>query len=238
MGTHMHPHREQSTTVPSGQPAAVKTADGPFCINSSPFCYQTPADAGGSIDGEREGLVRAVFVGNLDGVQVTKSSSNRPGRWIQLLSGTAVGIAGFVLTLALTAVILSAVVAGLDPLVNVTTALVGLGSVGLMALLAVTALAIPIFFLKRHIVSFPTSIAPAAGGVMIAVAVCMAFANYSAVTGVDSVFVNHLPYLLIVVASIGAVQAQWIRWQRPDLYVRIGASRVDEAVGGCEPVES
>ena len=177
-------------------------------------------------------------LGNLDEVQVKKNSSSRAGLWTQLLSGTAVGIAGFVLTLALTAVILSAVVAGLDPLVNVTTALVGLGSVGLMALLAVTALAIPIFFLKRHIVSFPTSIAPAAGGVMIAVAVCMAFANYSAVTGVDSVFVNHLPYLLIVVASIGAVQAQWIRWQRPDLYVRIGASRVDEAVGGCEPVES
>lgn len=147
-------------------------------------------------------------------------------------------IAGFVLTLALATVILSAVVAGLDPLVNVTTALVGLGSVGLMALLAVTALAIPIFFLKRQIVSFSTSIAPAAGGVMIAVAVCMAFANYSAVTGVDSVFVNHLPYLLIFVASVGAVQARWIRWRRPDLYVRIGASRVDDVVGGCEPVEA
>lgn len=142
-------------------------------------------------------------------------------------------IAALLLAGVLAAVLVASAIAGLDPLVNVTTALVGLGSVGLMALLAVTALAIPVFFLKRGIVGVRTSLAPAIGGIVITVAVCLAFANYSAITGVRSVFVNHLPYLLVIVAAAGAAQARWLRARKPDIYERIGATRVEESAAGA-----
>jgi amino acid transporter len=141
-------------------------------------------------------------------------------------------VAALLLAAVLTGVIVCSALVGLDPLVNVTTALVGLGSVGLMALLALTALAIPLFFLKRRMLGLRTSIAPVMGGTVIAMAVCLAFANYSAITGVQSPVVNSLPYLLVVVASLGALQARWLRTKNPVIYAQIGATRVDEGAVG------
>jgi hypothetical protein len=59
--------------------------------------------------------------------------------------------------------------------------------------------------------------------------VYLAFVNYSAITGVDSVVINHLPYLLAAVAIVGAVQAQWLRICNPRIYSRIGATRVEHS---------
>jgi len=130
------------------------------------------------------------------------------------------------------------VLAGLDPLVNVTTALTGLGSVGLMALLSVTALAIPVFFARRRMVSLSRTVAPAIGGVIISIATTLAFTNYSVLTGVDSTIINHLPYVLLVVAIVGATQAAWLRRNRPDIYSRIGSTRVDEPADAKDPTAS
>ncbi|MEP7247775.1 MAG: APC family permease, partial [Gammaproteobacteria bacterium] len=120
-----------------------------------------------------------------------------------------------------------AVLAGLDPLTNVATALVGLGSVGLMALLAITSLTIPIFFARRRMFGFAVTVAPAVGGLIIAAATVLAFLNYSVLTGVDSVVINRLPYLLIALAAFGAGQALWLRRRNPALYLRIAATRIE-----------
>jgi hypothetical protein len=98
----------------------------------------------------------------------------------------------------------------------------------LMALLAITALAIPFFFLKQRMIGLRTSVAPVLGGAVIAVAVYQACANYSAITGVESVVINRLPYLLLAVAVFGAAQARWLRARKPRIYAQIGATRVDE----------
>jgi amino acid transporter len=137
-------------------------------------------------------------------------------------------IATSILAIVLAAIIAASAMAGLDPLVNVTTALVGLGSVGLMALLAITSLAIPLFFLRRRIFGLRMSLAPAIGGSVIAIAAYLACTHYSAVTGVDSTVVNHLPYVLVIVALAGTLQARWLRARRPAIYAQIGATQVDE----------
>jgi amino acid transporter len=142
-------------------------------------------------------------------------------------------VAALLLAAILAAVMAGSALAGLDPLVNVTTALVGVGSVGLMALLAITALAIPLFFLKRRIFGLRTSVAPVVGGTVIAIAVCLAFTNYAAITGVTSAVVNNLPYLLVMVALLGALQARWLRTRNPLIYSQIGATRVDESIGSA-----
>lgn len=141
-------------------------------------------------------------------------------------------VAGAVLSVGLVAVVAAAQALGLDPLVNVTTALVGLGSVGLMTLLAVTALGIPVFFLRQRSPSVSNTLAPFLGGLIIAGAVYLAFTNYSLVTGVTSTAINHLPYLLLVVAGVGVIQAEWLRRCRPAVYLQIGRNRVEDAAGG------
>lgn len=137
-------------------------------------------------------------------------------------------VAGLVLTIALSLVIGVCAAAGLDPLVNVTTALVGLGSVGLMALLAITALAIPVYFLRRQAFGLGTVVAPAIGGLLISAATVLAFVNYPTLTGVDSAVINRLPYLLLVIAAAGAMQALWLKHADAARYERIGSTRIEE----------
>jgi hypothetical protein len=136
-----------------------------------------------------------------------------------------------VLATAIVIVFVLAVLAGLDPLTNVSTALVGVGSVGLMALLAITALTIPIFFARRRMFGFAVTVAPVVGGLVIAAATVLAFLNYSVLTGVDSVVINRLPYVLIALAAFGTCQARWLQWKNPALYLRIASTRVDEERG-------
>ncbi len=80
-------------------------------------------------------------------------------------------IAGWVLTVALLIVLMLSALAGLDPLTNVATALVGLGSVGLMALLAVTSTDhTGVLRTTRHVRSRRYRVAPGVGGLVIAAA--------------------------------------------------------------------
>ena len=136
-------------------------------------------------------------------------------------------VAGSFLGAMLIVVVGTGALAGLHPLLNISTSLVGLGSVGLMSLLAVTALIVPIFFARRGIHGVATTVAPAIGGIAIAVATVLAVINYSALTGVESRVINSLPWLLVLSALIGIIEAQWLRIHRPGAYELIGASRVD-----------
>jgi amino acid transporter len=137
-------------------------------------------------------------------------------------------VACALLSLVLLAVFVEAAIARLDPLLNVSTALTGVGSVGLMALLATTALGIPVFFIRRRIWDIRVTLAPAVGGLMIAVATLLAVQNYSAITGVTSKTINNLPVGLVVIALIGVCQALWLLKNRPSTFYGIGSNRVDQ----------
>lgn len=139
-------------------------------------------------------------------------------------------VAGIFLTVILIVITGVSAVAGLDPLLNISPMFVGLGSVGLMILLAITALGIPVFFARQGTYSLVTTVAPAVGGLAIVAATWLALTNYTALTGVDSPLVNSLPWLLPIVAVAGFVQAVWLRANRPRDYDRIGASRVEEQI--------
>lgn len=137
-------------------------------------------------------------------------------------------IATMVLTLALMIVFVVGVLAGLHPLTNLSTSLVGLGSVGLMTLLAVTSLTIPIYFARRRLFSLRITVAPAVGGLVIGSATVLAFKNYHLLTNVDSVVINRLPYLLVALAIVGVAQALWLRRSDPPRYQRIASTRIDK----------
>lgn len=115
---------------------------------------------------------------------------------------------------------------GLDPLLNISTALVGVGAVGLMALLAVTALGIPVFFARRGVWGVRVTLAPSVGGCLIFLGTYLAVRNYPALTGVPSGVINYLPVILLVVTAVGIVQARWLLKHDPTVFNQIGSHRV------------
>lgn len=134
--------------------------------------------------------------------------------------------AGLPIVAVLSIVITLFALAGLDPLLSLTTALTGFGSVGLMALLCVTAFAVP-FFLRAETGGFGrVSLFPFAGGLLLLAGTVMSVGNYPLLTGTDSVLVNRLPILLVAIALAGGLQAVALRSRRPDIFARIGSSRI------------
>ena len=134
--------------------------------------------------------------------------------------------AGLPIILVLAIVISLFALAGLDPLLSLTTALTGFGSVGLMALLTITAFAIPLFLKKRLGRFGLVSIFPFMGGAMLLVGTILSVANYPLLTGTDSKLINQLPILLAVIAAAGMVQALILRRRHPAIFARIGLSQV------------
>lgn len=134
------------------------------------------------------------------------------------------------LTQTLTAGVVLAVfaVAGVAPEL-VFAWLAGIGTLAIIVLMAVTALGIVVFFVRRGEVGWSTVIAPALGGIGLAVAACLIVANFPLLVGdVDAdgapVFGTlsvSLLAIIVAAAVAGAVWAVMLRSRRPDRYTRI-----------------
>lgn len=142
-------------------------------------------------------------------------------------------IACLVLTIILTVIIGLFALAGLDPLLSLSTSLSSMGAVGLEILLAATSLSIPLYFARRREFSFGTIWAPLIAGVAIAVCTYLSLANYSALTGTTLGVVNKLPLIFVGLVALGFAQGLWLRRYRPDVYARVGSTHVE---GDAVPV--
>ncbi|WP_088942983.1 APC family permease [Rhodococcus sp. 1168] len=125
---------------------------------------------------------------------------------------------------AINCVVISAfAAAGLDPYLNLSVSMSGLGTLGLVLLQATTAFAVIGFFRKRadrH--WWRTTTAPLLGGLGLSVAAVLIVVHYRSLTGVDNMVVNALPTMLAIVALIGALYALWLQRYRPAVYAEIG----------------
>jgi len=137
-------------------------------------------------------------------------------------------IACFVLTAIFAIVIGLFALAGLDPLLNLTTSLSSMGAVGLMILLTTTSIAVPIFFARRGEFSLGKTVAPLIGGLLIAGATYLSLENYSALTGTQLAIVNHLPILFLPLAIFGYLHGRFLKSFRRDIYNGIGSTRIEE----------
>lgn len=131
------------------------------------------------------------------------------------------------LTIVLAVIVGMFALAGLDPLLSLSTSLSSMGAVGLEILLVVTSLSIPIFFLRKGEISIGTIWAPLFAGLAIAVITYLSLANYPALTGTDLVAVNCLPALFLVLVLFGLAHGLWLRRHRPATYARIGSTHVE-----------
>jgi amino acid transporter len=118
-------------------------------------------------------------------------------------------------------------VANADPLLTVDTSAAGIGTVGILILQAVVAVAVIRFFVKRGGPNrvWATKIAPALGGVGLASVVVLTLVNYPVLSGSPSVLINELPWVFPIVIVAGIGYALWLRRNRPSVYAQIGNGR-------------
>lgn len=136
-------------------------------------------------------------------------------------------VASLVQWTLLVAIVAGFAIAGLDPLTNLSTAMTGFGAVGLMAMLAVTSLAILAFFWKRGERGWAVTVAPIVATAGLAVSTVLALVNYPSLTGSTSSVINNLPWLHLITIALGIGIALRMRARKPAVYAAMGSTRVE-----------
>lgn len=109
--------------------------------------------------------------------------------------------------------------ARLDPVADLTASMTGFGTLGILALQLLAAVAILVHFRRtrdRRVVR--TLIAPGLGAVGLGLIVTLAILNFATLAGSSNGVVPQLPWLLLVVVVAGLVVAEWLRRRRPTVY--------------------
>ncbi len=118
-------------------------------------------------------------------------------------------------------------IAGLDPLLNLSTAMTGFGAVGLLSLMALTSASIAVLLWNRGIRGIAATVCPVLAAVGLAIATVLSISNYPDLTGSDSAVINALPWLHVPIVLGGLAVAIWLQRKRPAVYARLGSTRVE-----------
>ncbi|MFF8908778.1 APC family permease [Streptomyces olivaceoviridis] len=139
--------------------------------------------------------------------------------------------ASLVQTAISSAVVLVYAAAGFDPYANMSTSMVGLGTLGVIVLQAMTSVAVLAYFRRRPRHWWNTALAPALGSVGLVVACVLVVRNFGVLTGTANRVVTSLPWVLAAAWAIGFVQAWRMRAVRPDRYLGLGRAAEDLTAG-------
>lgn len=126
-------------------------------------------------------------------------------------------------------------VVGLDPITSLVPSMTGFGTLGIITLQLLAALAIVVHFRRtRDPRYFSTLIAPGLGLVGLAVIVVLAIINFPVLAGSDAPLIGALPLLLLAALAGGLVWALHLRRKRPEVYEGLNddLERFDEANTG------
>jgi amino acid transporter len=136
-------------------------------------------------------------------------------------------IGSLVITAVTVLVIVVFTAAGADPYTVVASSLVGLGTLGIIASQAATALAVVVFFWRRHDRDVWRSVvAPAVGFIGLGAGVVLAAVHYDTLSGSQNPWVNAVPGALILAAMAGVLVALRLRRERPAVYAALAGSRL------------
>jgi amino acid transporter len=128
--------------------------------------------------------------------------------------------------------------AGLHPYVNLATSMLGLGTLGVVALQCAAAVSVLGFFRNRQDRHWwRTGLAPALGLLGLGTAGVLLVQNFAIVTGTTSAIVNLLPWLLALAAVAGVAYALWMRSNDPQRYdaIAVTPARPEEEIAPLWP---
>ncbi|MFI0354202.1 APC family permease [Actinomadura sp. 9N407] len=116
--------------------------------------------------------------------------------------------------------------AGLDPLLDLSTSLIGLGALGLLAMLTLTSLSVAIFFYRQGQITVAHVGIPVLAALLLGACTAAVLHNYSALSGSNSWVINGMPLIFLPVALVGVGVALWLRGRDRQRYDVMGSSRV------------
>ncbi|QTG82069.1 APC family permease [Arthrobacter crystallopoietes] len=109
--------------------------------------------------------------------------------------------------------------AGLDPIISLVPSMTGFGTLGIITLQLLAALAIVVHFRRtRDPRMFSTFVAPGIGLLGLTVIVVLAIINFPTLAGSDAPVIAALPLLLLAALAGGLLHAAYLRRKRPDVY--------------------
>ncbi|MFD1211052.1 APC family permease [Arthrobacter sp. GCM10027362] len=109
--------------------------------------------------------------------------------------------------------------AGLDPITSLVPSMTGFGTLGIITLQLLAALAIVVHFRRtRDPRLFSTLVAPGIGLLGLAVIVLLAILNFPVLAGSDAPVIAALPLLLLAALAGGLLWAAHLRRNRPEVY--------------------
>src|SRR4029453_797009 len=110
-------------------------------------------------------------------------------------------------------------VAGLDPITALTASMTGFGTLGILTLQMLAAVAVVVHFRRsRDPRLWKTLVAPSLGALGLALIVLLAILNFTTLAGSDNPIIGALPWLLVVAVLTGLATAQWLKSRRPEIY--------------------
>lgn len=115
-------------------------------------------------------------------------------------------------------------VAGLDPITALTASMTGFGTLSILVLQLLAAVAIVVHFRRvgdRRLLT--TLVAPGLGALALAGIVTLAVVNFPDLAGSQSPVIGALPWLLLVAAVGGLGTAAWLRSNRPQVWAGLDA---------------
>jgi amino acid transporter len=115
-------------------------------------------------------------------------------------------------------------VLGLDPILNLFTWISQIGTLGIIAMMALTSFAVIAFFNRdaRGENALATKVAPLVAGLIMLVLFGYIFLNYGGLTGTSGALGIILPALVLVAAVVGYVLAGGLKSSNPDKFARMG----------------
>lgn len=124
-------------------------------------------------------------------------------------------------------VVLAFAFSSFDPYQTLAASMVGLSTLGIIALQAFAAVAILVYFRGRPEQHWwKTQLAPLIGCLGLLIGVVLLVTHYAALTSTTSPVVNSLPVLLLVVIIGGVAYALWLRTNRPGVYAQLASSQL------------
>ena len=114
-----------------------------------------------------------------------------------------------------------------DPYSFFAASMVGLGTLGIVALQALAALAVIFFFKNRRNRNlWKHIIAPGIGFIGLALAFVFASLNYSVLVNSKNLVIHYLTLILVLAFLSGLLWAVYLKRKKPDIYHSIAASRL------------
>ncbi|QEW02178.1 APC family permease [Microbacterium lushaniae] len=121
----------------------------------------------------------------------------------------------------------------LPPVLTLVPVGLGFGTLAVMIVQAIAALSIVVYFRRRRDPRWwSTFIAPGVGFVALLVFSLMAIVNFTLVAGSEAIYVQLLPWLLVVAVVGGVAYAAYLKAKRPEVYAGLNKDleRFDELV--------